>query len=104
MSQRGMRLWRNNTGVAFDQTGRPVRFGLSNESAQVNAKFKSSDLIGITPVVIEGRTVGVFTSLEIKHPGWKYTGGGRETAQKNWLDLVNSLGGIGKFITSLEDL
>jgi len=77
-----------------------VRYGLGNDSAQVNAKLKSSDLIGITPV----GGVGVFTSYEIKKPGWRYAGTPREVAQLRWLELVVSLGGIGKFISDVGDL
>ena len=77
-----------------------VRYGLGNDSAQVNAVLKSSDLIGITPV----GGVGIFTSYEIKKPGWRYTGTPREVAQLRWLELVVSLGGIGKFISDVRDL
>jgi len=81
-----------------------VRYGLGNDSAQVNSRLKSSDLIGITPVSVNGNPVGVFTSYEIKKPGWRYTGTPREVAQLRWLELVVSLGGIGKFISDVGDL
>lgn len=107
-SRQGMRLWRNNVGACSDNKGRLIRYGLANESAGMNRVMKSSDLIGITPIVITqemvGSTIGVFTSIEVKHPGWKYSGKGREKAQNAWLDIVKSLGGIGKFITKKEDL
>jgi hypothetical protein len=96
-ARRGWRLWRNNNGACMDQQGRLIRYGLGNDSAKMNAEIKSSDLIGITPVVITqemvGQTVGVFTSIEVKREGWRYTGKGRELAQKRWIDLVVSLGG-----------
>jgi hypothetical protein len=105
---RGARLFRNNSGVAFDESGRPVRFGLGNDSKQVNAVMKSSDLIGIWPHTVTpgdvGRQLGVFTAIEMKRPGWKYRGTQREVAQSNFLALVTALGGIGKFITRVEDL
>lgn len=107
-SRRGLRLFRNNVGVLYDEHNRPVRFGLANESAQINKRLKSSDLVGITPVIIThahiGRRVGVFTSYECKRPGWKFTGKGREEAQHAWLMLVQSLGGIAKFITGEDEL
>lgn len=107
-SRNGARLFRNNVGVLRDERGVPVRYGLANDSKQMNENMKSSDLIGITPVVITpahiGHTVGAFTSYEIKRQDWKYRGDKRETAQLAWLTLVNKLGGIGRFLTSEEDL
>lgn len=107
-SKRGMRLWRNNAGAVTTDDGRHIRFGLGNESARLNAALKSSDLIGITPVVITpdmvGRTIGVFTSIEVKRPGWVYKGQGREVAQQAWITMIKTLGGIGKFVAKLEDL
>lgn len=107
-SQQGARLFRNNVGVLYDDNNRPVRFGLANESPAINKRLKSSDLVGITPVTIThahiGRQVGVFTSYECKRPGWQYTGKGREEAQHAWLLLVQSLGGIAKFVTGEDEL
>lgn len=108
LSQRGVRVWRNNVGVLQDKDGRHVRFGLANESTRVNKEIKSSDLIGITPITITqdmvGKTIGVFTSYEIKKEGWKYTGNGRELAQAAWINLVQGLGGIARFISSVSQL
>jgi hypothetical protein len=102
-SAAGVRLWRNNVGVLKDIHGRPVRFGLCNDSPALNKEFKSGDFIGITPHVIMppdiGTIVGVFTSIEAKKEGWRYTGKGREVAQNNWINLITSLGGIAKFST-----
>ena len=95
-SERGTRLFRNNTGVAYDKNGRPVRFGLANDSARQNKVVKSSDLIGIQP---DGR----FVSLEIKSPGWTYSGTEREVAQLNWITFINAMGGRAKFVSSMED-
>lgn len=97
-SQRGWRLWRNNCGVLPDRNGRPVRFGLANDSPQLNREYKSGDLIGIMPVVVTqemvGRTVGIFTSIEVKHPDWKPNASDeRYQAQCRWRDLITSLGG-----------
>jgi hypothetical protein len=87
-------------GACQDDRGRVIRYGLANESTRINSVIKSSDLIGITPRVINGQRVGVFTSIEVKHGDWKYTGTGREVAQKRWLDFVNVNGGIGFFANS----
>lgn len=98
----GGALWRNNSGAAIDDTGRSVRYGLANDSSKLNEVFKSSDLIGITPVNHAGRTFGVFTAVEVKEPGWQYKGTERETAQRNFLITVEAMGGIGMFATSVD--
>ena len=101
-SKKGIRLWRNNSG-AFYEGKRLVRYGLANDSKQINSQFKSSDYIGITPHIVGmhdiGKTVGVFTSIEVKPPSWKYRGTKREKAQYNWIKLIMSLGGIAFFST-----
>ena len=100
-SARGGIIWRNNSGVLPSADGRPVRFGLGNDSSKINKVMKSADLVGIVPVVIlpehVGLTFGVFAAIECKAQGWKYTGKGREVAQMNFLTKVTSLGGIGGF-------
>lgn len=102
-SKLGWRLWRNNVGAFQDSTGRWVRYGLANDSAQLNAKIKSGDLIGIKPVLVTpqlvGQTLGVFVSREIKAPGWRYTDTDREQAQARWISIVTSLGGDAAFST-----
>jgi len=92
-------LLRNNSGVATDATGRAVRFGLGNDSGPLNKKFKSSDLIGLTP--IEG--VGVFTAIEVKRPGWKYSESVREKGQLNFINTIKARGGIAGFATGPQD-
>lgn len=105
-ARRGYRLFRNNVGVLVDQTGRPVRYGLANDSAALNQRLKSSDLIGWRPVVVTlghiGLTIAQFVSLEIKPPGWHLTPGDkRAPAQKAWLDLVAGDGGEARFVTEI---
>lgn len=101
-AQLGNALWRNNSGATADETGRVIRFGLGNDSAQTNRVFKSSDLIGITRRPACG--CGVFTAYEVKRPGWKYAGTEREQGQFNFIKKVISLGGIAKFITNVEEI
>lgn len=97
-------LFRNNVGAMQDpETGRVVRYGLANESPQMNKRIKSSDLIGIQPVTITlamvGGVIGQFVAREVKKPGWTYTGAGREAAQLKYLELVISKGGDAAFTT-----
>lgn len=100
----GWKLFRNNVGVLKDERGVPVRFGLANDSAAINAKIKSSDLIGIRPVLIGthhvGHTLGVFIAREIKAPGWKYRATEREQAQLRFIELIVGLGGDAAFASS----
>ena len=85
-------LFRNNSGAARDHTGRVVRYGLGNDSKRWNETCKSSDLIGITPIMITpeyvGRTMGIFTAIEVKREGWKYRGGDREVAQLYFINMI----------------
>lgn len=103
-ARRGWKVFRNNVGVLLDAKGRPVRYGLANDSSAVNANFKSADLIGLRPVVITpdmvGSVIGQFVSLECKHEGWKPSASDRhEQAQRNWADLVTQSGGYAAFTT-----
>lgn len=102
-ARRGYQLFRNNSGAFRDDAGRMIRFGLGNDSAQVNAVVKSSDLIGWQPVIITpemvGHMIARFVSLECKPPGWHLTPGDkRGQAQKRWLDMVTRDGGEARFI------
>lgn len=98
-------LYRNNVGALKDERGVPVRYGLANDTKELNKVYKSGDLIGLRAVVIRpehiGRTFGQFVSREIKAPGWKFTGTPRETAQLNWANLINRLGGDACFASGL---
>lgn len=103
----GVYLWRNNVGACYDDQGNFIRYGLVNDSAKVNEVLKSGDRIGIRPVFITpemiGTFIGQFVSREIKKGSWRYTGTDREVAQKNWCELITSLGGDAKF-TNGSDL
>ena len=102
-SRKGCRLWRNNVGAGYSEDGSFMRWGLANDSSQVNAVIKSADLIGIRPRVITqadvGKLLGQFISREVKSPQWRYSGTEREVAQVNWANLVNALGGDAGFAT-----
>ena len=104
-SRAGMRLWRNNVGAFHDaERNIHVRFGLANDSPQVNAVMKSADLIGIRPRTIGpgdvGTLIGQFVSYECKHGAWVYRNDEHERAQLAWLTLVSALGGEARFVTS----
>lgn len=104
-ARRGYRLWRNNVGACESTDGRVIRYGLANESEKINRVFKSSDLIGITPVMCTcGRGPwGVLTAEECKRPGWHLTPGDkRGQAQAAFGRFVVSMGGIFRFVTDPE--
>lgn len=107
-AQNGVDLWRNNSGLAYNEKGQPVRFGLANESAQMNAMIKSSDWIGITPVLITpdmvGTVVGVFTAIETKKEGWKLTPSDlRGKAQAAFINIVRKNGGYAGFASTVAE-
>lgn len=95
-AKHGIILWRNNSGVLEDKTGRPIRYGLANESSQMNEHFKSADLIGFT-------SQGQFVAIEVKKEGWKpKTLNERETAQKAFIDFCLARSCIAGFANSVE--
>lgn len=100
-------LMRNNVGVLRDVTGRPIRYGLLNETCEMNSRIKSSDLIGITVIKITpdmvGQNVAVFTAIECKSQDWKPSNNPRERAQNNFIAWVLSLGGFAGFAKSVDD-
>lgn len=109
MAQMGAQIWRNNSGAYQDETGRYIRYGLCNDSAALNKRIKSSDLIGATPVLIMphhvGRTVGVFTALEVKPSGWKLRPSDeRGCAQAAFHTIVKNVGGFAGFVTDPDDI
>ncbi len=103
----GNRLWRNNNGAGKNDRGDYMRWGLGNDSQRVNKLFKSSDLVGMTPLIIQphhvGRKLGVFTTIEVKKAGWKWSGDETEQAQLRFINVVKEAGGLGCFAQSIED-
>lgn len=102
--QKRIYLWRNNVGAGkLAESGRFIRFGLANDSAQLNERLKSADLIGLRPLHITsgmvGRVVGQFVSREVKEPTFRPDGSKRYLAQQAWATLVNLNGGDAKIVT-----
>jgi hypothetical protein len=98
-ARKGVRLFRNNVGALIDSRGVPIRYGLANESKQLNQSVKSADLIGWRPVIIGQYCVAQFVSRECKRVGWHYTGDAHEQAQLAWAQLVTAAGGDAAFCT-----
>lgn len=107
-ARRGVKLWRNNVGVLEDRRGVPVRYGLANDSPQLNKVVKSADLIGWRPILITqehvGSRIAQFISRECKKPGWRFTGDDHERAQLRWLEAVTADGGDAKFVSGVGSL
>lgn len=100
----GVLLFRNNVGALRDARGRLVRYGLANDSAALNKRLKSSDLIGWRRVLIQphhvGSTIAQFTARECKPSDWVWSGSAHEVAQLNFINLVTADGGDAAFATS----
>lgn len=93
VSKIGGRLFRNNRGMFYTQSGNKTRAGIEAEGA--------SDLIGFIPVLITqemvGKTVAIFLCAEGKKRGWKGVKTQIEKQQQNFIRVVNESGGIGFF-------
>lgn len=90
----GLRLFRNNVGVALYPDGARVVYGLCPGS---------SDLIGfrtirITPAMT-GQTIAQFVAIEVKGPNTPLT-----AAQRNFLRAVAEAGGTAVLARALDDV
>lgn len=108
----GCRLFRNNTGVAYDNTGRPVFFGLGNEGKKGPEDIRTPDDVGwhvmtITPEMV-GKSVAVFTAIDSKRVGFKrkevYSVGTREYGQNKFFELVRGVNGVAGFASCPADV
>lgn len=102
-------LWRNNVGAFQSKTGAWVRYGLANDSKQMNAAIKSADLIGWTPITITadmiGKIVPIFTSIEVKEEGYYPSGKAQIAhfeAQEKWCNGILRYNGIAGIVDSAE--
>jgi hypothetical protein len=104
-SEKGHHLARNNVGALPDKTGRIVRYGLLNDSAALNEKIKSGDLVGwrcliITPQMV-GMKIAQFLERECKEPGWQFNpNDAHQVAQLARINMVNAAGGDAAFVTT----
>lgn len=102
LAKQGATMFRNNVGGLQDSTGRTVRYGLANDSKELNEQFKSSDLIGLRPVLITpawlGHTIGQFVAVECKKGDWQPgEDKAREGAQERFGKLIIANGGHFEF-------
>jgi hypothetical protein len=114
VAKQGGLSWRNNVGATparcpdCNAPQRPVRYGLANDSHQLNEVIKSSDLIGAIPRLIApdmvGSTIAQFVAVEAKRPGWAFSNTKHEQAQAAWLAMVARLGGFATFSTGDVEL
>lgn len=100
--------WRNQVGAAEDRNGRVIRYGLCNDSKKLNANIKSSDLVGVRPMLITpdmvGQVVGVFYALEVKESDWKFRpNDDHSAAQLRFIQLVQRSGGLAGFVRSVDE-
>lgn len=105
----GWHLFRNNNGAGavidtkklcrqcIQYSRRFIRWGLANDSSNLNEVVKSADLIGWRPRLITpsdiGHTIAQFVSRECKRPDWRFTGTPEEMAQARWHSMVLANGG-----------
>lgn len=107
-TRQGWRLFRNNVGQLLDARGVPLRYGLANESPQMNQALKSGDLIGWAPLLITpdmvGGVVAQFVSIEAKRTGWSFPQPTNKRefahcdAQRRWARMIRDEGGIAGFM------
>lgn len=117
-TQAGMRVFRNNVGMAWlgkatrndsnhpvvttlapgdvvVRKAKPVKFGIGGEGG--------SDLIGIDEITITpemvGTKIGQFVALEVKTPKGKV-----KPSQLNFISFVTSMGGRGQVVRSPDDI
>lgn len=101
-----MTLFRNNVGALKDERGVPLRFGLGNDTAQLNKVFKTGDLVGFQSgwfrdyETLEPVKVAVFAMAECKKAGWRHCPTNQhEISQLRAINMVNTAGGIACFTT-----
>lgn len=106
---RTLKLFRNNTGTAWQGTrvtikGVPSHYIILKDARPIHAGLceGSSDLIGWTEIIVTdamiGKKICMFTALEVKSPHGRIS-----EAQRNFLEAVKGAGGIAGIVTSDEE-
>lgn len=104
-SQPHIRMFRNQVGVGWvgNADRHPDGTVVIPNARRVSMGLHvgSGDLIGwktltVTPDMV-GKQVAVFTSVEIKTPAGRVS-----PDQKNWLERVNSAGGLARVVRDLD--
>ena len=106
------KLFKNNTGVAYTQDGRPVFFGLGNEGKKTADDIRTPDDVGWTKITVTpdmvGKEIAVFTCIDSKRLGFtvksNYTKGTREYGQNKFFEIVKRDGGIAGFASCPQDV
>lgn len=94
LSRKGCVLFRNAVGVGYSKQGDIFKYGLCEGS---------SDIIGITPIVITadmvGKTIGAFTAVEVKRSA---TGYGATDKQLKFIAAIQKRGGLAGVAFNIE--
>jgi hypothetical protein len=90
LALQGYTAWKNDTGVWFEENGRPHKYG----------KKGSADIFCILPIVVAGRKFGIHAEFEAK------TGTGRQSKSQALHQefVVERNGGIYILFRSVPDL
>jgi len=83
------RYFRNHVGLIKAADGTVHKFGLT---------VGSSDIIGFTPITINGKRIAVFTAIEVKSATGKPS-----KEQDNFIKMVKDNGGIAGIVRSPEE-
>ena len=82
---------RYNSGRFQDSTGAVYKF------VRLKAGLAHPDILGLLGT-------GKMFALECKRPGWKSPHNEREKAQERFLGVIRDGGGIGAFVTSVDEV
>lgn len=105
-SRLNSRLLRNNVGTGWvgkTQRINPTQIVIHDpRPLHAGLGVGTSDLIGWTPVIINethvGKTLAVFTAIEVKSKAGKLTG-----QQADFIKAVNAQGGVAACVRSIDD-
>jgi len=100
-------VFRNNCGMYYDPTGRPVFYGVAGPTPRHRETMGGGDFIGWQSVVVTqdmvGKWIAVFCAFELKADEGK-TDPKRLAAQENFIAKVNAAGGFAGFVRRPIDI